>query len=51
MVVFIAMRPADFRVARSATVTDPPVTVFAQVSDFHKWEAWSPWAKLDPACK
>jgi hypothetical protein len=25
--------------------------VFAQVNDFHNWEAWSPWAKLDPAAK
>jgi hypothetical protein len=25
--------------------------VFAQVNDFHKWEAWSPWAKLDPDAK
>jgi len=22
--------------------------VFAQVNDFNAWEAWSPWAKLDP---
>jgi hypothetical protein len=21
------------------------------VNEFAKWEAWSPWAKLDPACK
>jgi hypothetical protein len=25
--------------------------VFAQVNDLHKWGAWSPWAKLDPAMK
>jgi hypothetical protein len=28
-----------------------PAAVFAQVDDFHKWEAWSPWAKLDPQAK
>jgi len=21
------------------------------VNDFHKWDAWSPWAKLDPDAK
>lgn len=21
------------------------------LNDFHKWDAWSPWAKLDPNCK
>jgi hypothetical protein len=36
---------------RSASVSAPAPTVFAQVNDFHKWEAWSPWAKLDPAAK
>ena len=25
--------------------------MFAQVNDFHKWDAWSPWAKLDPNAK
>jgi hypothetical protein len=25
--------------------------VFAQVNDFHNWQAWSPWAKIDPAAK
>jgi len=50
-IVVIALQPADFRVSRSATVSAPPVIVFEQVNDFHKWEAWSPWAKLDPAMK
>ncbi len=47
----VAMQPADFRIARSATIAAPPSDVFAQVNDFHKWEAWSPWAKLDPDAK
>ncbi|WP_367870927.1 SRPBCC family protein [Luteolibacter sp. Populi] len=47
----IAMQPPDFKVERSATVSAPPATVFGQVNDFHKWEAWSPWEKLDPALK
>jgi hypothetical protein len=25
--------------------------VFAQVNELRQWEAWSPWAKLDPAMK
>lgn len=49
--IIVAMRPDDFRVTRSATIAAPPAAVFEQVNDFHKWEAWSPWAKLDPACK
>jgi uncharacterized protein YndB with AHSA1/START domain len=51
LVLIIAIQPSEFRVARTATISAPPSTVFAQVNDFHNWEAWSPWAKLDPAMK
>jgi len=51
LVIVVALQPADFRVARSATIAAPPAAVFAQVHDLHNWEAWSPWAKLDPAAK
>jgi len=47
----VAMQPSEFRVSRQATIAAPPGAVFAQVNDFHKWEAWSPWAKLDPNAK
>jgi hypothetical protein len=50
-VTLVAMRPDDFCVTRSTAVSAAPPAVFAQVNDFHKWEAWSPWAKMDPACK
>jgi hypothetical protein len=51
IVVVVATRPADFRVTRSATIAAPATMVFAQVNDFHNWDAWSPWAKIDPAMK
>jgi uncharacterized protein YndB with AHSA1/START domain len=51
LVVVIATRPSTYHVERSATIAAPPEVVFAQVSDFHKWEAWSPWGKLDPKMK
>jgi hypothetical protein len=49
--IVVALQPAEFRVVRSANMSAPPAVVFAQVNDFHKWEAWSPWEKLDPALK
>jgi len=49
--VVVATRPAGYRVTRSATIAAPPPAVFAQVNDFHKWEAWNPWGKIDPAMK
>jgi Polyketide cyclase / dehydrase and lipid transport len=50
-VVIVALQPKEYRVARSATISAPPPAVFAQVNDFHKWEAWNPWGKIDPAMK
>jgi len=50
-VVIVALQPAQYRVVRSASMSAPPAVVFAQVNDFHNWEAWSTWAKLDPAMK
>lgn len=47
-VILVSTRPADFRISRSAKMAAPPAKVFTQVNDFHNWDAWSPWAKLDP---
>jgi hypothetical protein len=47
-IIVVAMRPSDFRVARSTAIAAPEKVVFEQVNDLHNWEAWSPWAKLDP---
>lgn len=47
LAVIVAMRPNDFRVERSATFDAPIDKVFVQVNDLQKWNAWSPWAKLD----
>ena len=51
LAVIVALQPSEFRVARSTTISASPATVFAQVNDFHKWEAWNPWGKIDPAMK
>jgi uncharacterized protein YndB with AHSA1/START domain len=50
-IVIVAMRPSDFTITRSITIAAPPADVFVHVNDLHNWEAWSPWAKLDPNAK
>ena len=50
-VIIAAMQPTDFRTTRTARISAPPGVVFENVNDLHKWEAWSPWAKLDPNAK
>lgn len=49
--IYVALQPSDYRVERTVTIDAPASAVFANVNDFHKWEAWSPWAKLDPNAK
>jgi carbon monoxide dehydrogenase subunit G len=46
--IYIAVQSPDFKVERSTVIDAPPEVAFAQVNDFHAWQAWSPWAKLDP---
>jgi hypothetical protein len=50
-VVIVAMRPSEFRVTRSTSISAPPADVFPLVNDLHKFQDWSPWAKIDPGCK
>jgi hypothetical protein len=49
--IVVAIQSPEFRIVRTASISAPPPALFGQVNDFHKWEAWSPWEKLDPALK
>ena len=51
LALIVAMQPSEFRIERSTTIAAPAPAVFTQVNDFHNRQAWSPWAKLDPAAK
>ncbi|HYD18206.1 MAG TPA: SRPBCC family protein [Patescibacteria group bacterium] len=47
----ISRQPDEFRVTRSTVVYAQPEAPFALVNDLHRWNDWSPWAKLDPNAK
>jgi hypothetical protein len=49
--IFLATRPCDFRIERSAQIEAPAARVFGLIDDFHEWVRWSPWEKLDPHMK
>ena len=51
LVIFIATRPAHFRIQRSGLINAPSAVVFPLIDDFHNWPKWSPWEKLDPGMK
>jgi hypothetical protein len=49
--IVVALQPSEYHVTRTTTIDAAPAVVFAHVNDFHKWDDWSPWAKLDPDVK
>ena len=51
VIAFAAARPDTFQVQRATRIQAPPEKVYAHVSDFTKWPAWSPYEKRDPAMK
>ncbi|MEQ1529265.1 MAG: SRPBCC family protein [Methylococcales bacterium] len=51
ILIYAATQPDSFRIERSITIKAPPETIFPLLNDFHHWQAWSPWEKIDPATK
>jgi uncharacterized protein YndB with AHSA1/START domain len=49
--IYAAMRPDSFRIERATSIKAPPEKIFPLINDFHQWEGWSPWEKIDPALK
>ena len=48
---YIAMRPGEFTITRSATMAAPRSAPFSLINDFHEWTHWSPWEHRDPNLK
>ncbi len=46
--ILVALQPSTFALERETVVEAKPEVVFNLVNDFHQWDRWSPWAKLDP---
>lgn len=51
VLVLAARQPDHFAVTRSGSINAPASVIFPHVNNLHLWEAWSPWAKLDPNAK
>lgn len=48
VLIFVATKPATYHVERSTTIAAAPEKITPLLNDFHNWNQWSPWAKLDP---
>ena len=51
LMLYVATRPAGFRIQRSIRIAAPREQLYAYVSDLHNFDAWSPWGALDPAMR
>jgi len=50
-ILFVNSRPSTFHIERSATIAAPADSLYPRIANFHAWDAWSPWARLDPKMK
>lgn len=48
---FVATRPSEFTITRSTSINAPAEIVFEHINDFHEWQGWSPWDKIDADLK
>ena len=51
ILIIAAMKPSTFIVERSVSINATPDKIAPLINDFHSWNTWSPWAKLDPTMK
>lgn len=51
VLVYAGLQSPHYQISRSALIGASPEAVFQHINDFRKWQAWSPWAALDPAAK
>lgn len=50
-IAYVSLRPDTFRITRAGVIDAPPEAIYPHINDLHNWNAWSPWARLDPDAK
>jgi len=51
VLAYAATKPDTFRIQRATSIKAPSDKVFALLSDFQRWGAWSPYETKDPDMK
>lgn len=51
LLIIAATKPDSFRIQRALSIKASPERIFPLINNFHEWEAWSPWEKVDPSLK
>jgi len=48
LLVYVAKKPDDFQIQRSAAIKASPDKLFPLINDLHIMQTWSAWEKVDP---
>jgi hypothetical protein len=48
ILIYASTKPDTFSVTRKLFIKASPEILFAEINDFNRWKAWSPWEKKDP---
>ena len=51
LAIVIAMQPEMAHIEKSIVINAPAASIFPEVSNYHNFNVWSPWAKMDPEAK
>ncbi|HXC35615.1 MAG TPA: SRPBCC family protein [Candidatus Acidoferrales bacterium] len=51
LIVVVLGQSNEFTVSRQIRINAPAEQIFPYVNELRNWEAWNPWAPLDPNCK
>ncbi|MBI2429549.1 MAG: SRPBCC family protein [Ignavibacteriales bacterium] len=51
ILIIASTKPDTFRVERTMSMKAPPEKISAAIANFHQWNSWSPFEKLDPQMK
>ena len=46
-----ATKPDNFVITRSTVINATATNIFPHINNLRLWDAWSPWAKMDPQSK
>jgi hypothetical protein len=49
LLAYASTKPDTFQVQRTLRINAPAEKIAPLLNDFHRWGAWSPYEKLDPA--
>lgn len=48
LLIYAALKPDTFRLARSTTIAAPPDKVFVLINDLRQFNTWNPFSKMEP---